>query len=65
MKPLNETMAREVGNALREAELAHIKCTVLIGTPRNRKPEELEDALNELQDAAYRARRAFRVESVR
>lgn len=61
MKALPEQMAREVGAALREAEEAHMKATAIIGSPKGYQPEALEDALNALQDAGYRARSAFRV----
>jgi hypothetical protein len=60
MKPVPEQMAREIGAALKDAETAHARATSLLRSPAGHPPERLEDALNELQDAGYRARSAFR-----
>jgi hypothetical protein len=65
MKEMPHQMAQRVGQALTRTELAHSLVTRIIGDPKGRPAEALEDALNELQDAAYEARRAFRVEAVR
>lgn len=65
MQQLPNEMGAQVGEALRDAELAHQRATALIRSPEGKRAEQLEDALNELQDAGYRARRAFRVDAVR
>lgn len=65
MKRMDIPMHDEVTQALTGCENAIKVCRTLINDPEGRNAETLEDALNEVQDAGYRARRAFRVESVR
>jgi hypothetical protein len=65
MKALPEDMVREIDIYLRATAKAHAHAMALLRAPLGHKPEELEDALNELQDQAFQARRAFRVGAVR
>jgi hypothetical protein len=65
MKHLPEQMGQTIGHHLREVEKVLSRTTDLIQNPEGHRAEQLEDALNELQDQAYLARRAFRVEAVR
>lgn len=55
-----EEMAREIGVQLREAETALHRATAILRHPAGQPPERLEDALNALQEAGYRARSAFK-----
>lgn len=60
MKAMPPNMHREVMRAMSELEQARNRVMDLANNPHGAQPEHLEDALNWLQDAAYRARRAFR-----
>jgi len=65
MKRMPNDMHREVMAAMNEAAQARDKVMDLINNPVGAREEALEDALNWFQDAAYRARRAYRVEAAR
>lgn len=60
-----EDMARNIWDALTDANRAYKRAVDLLNNPEGKQAESLEDALNALQAAGYNARRAFRVGAVR
>lgn len=60
-----DEMRRAIWAQLHRAQRAHSDCADLLNNPEGKRAESLEDALNELQDASYAARSAFRVTEAR
>lgn len=59
MQPPHDEARREIEKQTRRAYKATSVVMGLLQHPEGHPPEQLEDALNELQDAGYEARRAY------
>jgi hypothetical protein len=58
-------MERDVRAAIARTRRAASAAERILDNPKRLRAETLEDALNELQDAGFTARRAFRVTEAR
>jgi hypothetical protein len=65
MEPLPDGMKEQVTKHLIAAQKAGATALAIIAHPSGHRDETLENLLNEAQDEAYAARRAFRNEAAR